>query len=66
MALEGDHELDPVFLKAINRGGALPIGSPQTGHIANCDEAERAANYMQPGQYGPDYVYNPDTEREAD
>lgn len=43
---------DPVLQEAINRGSALPIGTPQTGHVSDCDEPEKARNYLQPGGYG--------------
>lgn len=53
--------VDPILQAAIDRGGALPIGSPQTGHIADdCNKrmpGKDVKNYMAPGSYGVDYNY---------
>ena len=47
-------EIDPILQAAIDRGTALPIGTPQTGHIVGCEAGvgEAASNYLQPGTFG--------------
>lgn len=52
--------IDPLLQAAIDRGNALPIGTPQTGHIVDdwnkLPPGEAVANYLQPGQYGTDQI----------
>lgn len=59
-------DIDPILQAAIDRGTALPIGTPQTGHIVDdCNElapGEAVANYLQPGQYGVTQITESDME----
>jgi hypothetical protein len=58
--------VDPILQAAIDRGTALPIGTPQTGHIVDdCNElmpGEATQNYLQPGQFGTDQITESDME----
>jgi len=47
-------DIDPILQAAINRGSALPIGTPQTGHSVGCESGvgQASENYLQPGEYG--------------